>query len=196
MKITIDLTDNQVEFLKLFAANHYPESDQNLATSCPIHLVQTRRERVINPDYDSSAKTEYRFYDNPEYAYESAEELIESKYQYVDCPIAIVSFDDAYASDPFLDIHGEEQIILDENDYLEAYGIESKDFYKVDIEYYYDTVAVFFILEEARRYIKYQGHNLEHPRTYTYGPGYANKGDYKHFWSLLFSIGTTLNSEQ
>lgn len=195
MKITVDLTDNQVEFLKLFAANHYPGSAQNLGTSYPIHLVQTRRERVIDPDHDSSDRTEYRLYDNPEGAYESAEDLIKAKYQYEDCPIAIVSFDDAYDADRFIDIHGEEQIILDEDDYLEAYGIEAKDFYKVNIGYYYDTVAVFFILEEARRYMKYQGHNLTHPRTYTYGPGYANKGDYTHFWSLLFNIGTMLNNE-
>jgi hypothetical protein len=196
MKITVDLTDGQVEFLKRFAANHYPGSDQNLATSYPIHLVQTRRERVIDPDYDNVDRTEYRFCDDPENAYESAEELINAKYQYGACPIAIVSFDDAYAADRFIDIHGEEQVIMEEADYLEAYGIEDKDYLKVSIGYYYDTVAVFFILEEARRYIKYQGHNLRHPRTYTYGPGYSNEGEYKHFWSLLFDLGTMLNNRQ
>jgi hypothetical protein len=101
---------------------------------------------------------------------------------------------EAYAMDRFVDVTGEEWVIVDEDDYFEAYGIEKQKYCKVHTAYYYETVAVFFILDEARNYLKYQGHNLTNPRTYTIGAGYANKGEYHHFWELLFSIGQQLNT--
>lgn len=88
----------------------------------------------------------------------------------------------------FIDVNGEEQVILDENDYLRAYGIDEKSYYKVHTCNYYRTKAIFFILDEAKKYIKYRGHNLTNPRTYTVGAGYANKGEYHHFWELLLVL--------
>lgn len=40
MQITIDLTEEQENFLKEFAAKYYPNSRDNVLTSKPIHLVQ------------------------------------------------------------------------------------------------------------------------------------------------------------
>jgi hypothetical protein len=116
-EITISLTEEQEKFLKLFAQNHYPGAKDNVCTNNPLHLVQTREERVVDPDYDEPDKIKYR------------------------------------------------------------------------------TVAIFFILEEAKKYIKYQGHNLSNPRTYTVSAGYSNKGEYHHFWELLFDMGKRLNEE-
>lgn len=188
-KITIELTEQQEHFLKLFAANHYPGATDNLCSCNPIHVVQTRRERVADPDYGFDVEKYVRDGED----YDSAEDLIRAFWDDVDCPIEIVSFDEASAQDRFTDIDGEEQVILDECDYLNAYGIQGDEYRKVSIEYYYEPVAFFFILAEARRYIEYQRHNLTAPRTYSYSPGYANHGDYEHFWDLLYKLGVMLN---
>ena len=41
-------------------------------------------------------------------------------------------------------------------DYLEAYGIGEGFYNKISVEKYYEDVAFFFILSEAKRYIAYQ----------------------------------------
>lgn len=193
-EITIQLTEQQEHFLRLLATNHYPNAKDNLCTIKPIHIVQTRDERIVDPDYDTPDVVKYYV---PEWTqeYDTAEELIRDFYDDIDCPIPIVSFDTAYNTGEFTDIHGEAQIISDEDDYLEAYGID-KEFYEIaHSEYYFRDIAFFFILSEAKRYIEYQGHNLNNPRTYSYGPGYANHGEYEHFYDLLQSIGNKLNEE-
>lgn len=60
----------------------------------------------------------------------------------------------------------------------------------------YRPIAFFFIRDEAKRYIKYQSHNLHKPRIYTYSPGYSNCGDFIPFWNLLHSIGEQLNNKE
>lgn len=193
--INIELTDQQEYFLKKFASKHYEGSKQNLCTYKPIHLAQTSRERVVDPDYDTPDKVVWVSKDDHEEQYESVDELVKGYYKYDKCPIEIISYDEAYNQDEFVDIYDNECIISDENDYLEAYGIDIDDYYKTSIEYYYETVAYFFSLDEAKRYIEHQGHNLNHPRTYTVSMGYANKGEYEPFWDLLMGIGVKLNEE-
>lgn len=191
---TIDLTERQEYFLKEFAAKHYPGSRDNVGTDRPIHLVQTRRERVVDPDYDSADKITY-FVPDWEEVYDSYQELIAAYYKDKECPIPIVSFDEAYRANDFIDVNGEAQVIFGEEEYLEAYGIK-RDFYcKTFIGYYFETVAYFWTLDEAKRYMEYQGHNLTNPRTYTVSGGYANKGEYYDFWELLFNLGCQLNKE-
>jgi hypothetical protein len=193
--INIELTEQQEYFLKKFASNHYEGSKQNLCTYKPIHLVQTSRERVVNPDYDSPDKVVWISKDDYEEQYDSVEELVRGYYKYDKCPIEIISYEDAYNKDEFIGVYGDEFVISDEKDYLKAYDIDLDDYYKTHIEYYYETVAYFFSLDEAKRYIEYQSHNLNNPRTYTVSMGYANKGEYEPFWDLLMSIGVKLNSE-
>ena len=191
--ITITLNEQQEKFLKQFAQNHFAGAEDNLGTQHPFHAVQTERKRVVDPDYGSVDETKYMVPDWINDGYDSPEELVRAYYEDKQCPIEIVTFDQAYGYDSFIDVSGEEQDILDDEDYLKAYGIDSSFYYKVNIEKYHVDVAYFFILEEANKYIKYQGHNLKNPRTYTYGPGYGNNGDYIHFWELLFKIGKQLN---
>lgn len=192
-QVTIDLTDQQVHFLKEFAAKHYPGAPDNLITEKPIHIVQTRRERVVDPDYDSPDRTVYLDLNSME-DYDSAEELIKAHWEDNECPVPIVSFDEAYKMNDFIDIHGEEAVIVDEDDYMEAYGIDKKEYQCCFSAYYWEPVAFFWILDEAKKYMEYQGHNLRAPRTYTMGPGYANRGGYSEFWDLLYQLGCQLNT--
>jgi len=157
--------------------------------------VQTRDEVAVDPDYEDPDKEQYHVNDWQE-DYDSPQELIEAYWeQRGECPIEIISFDEAYAQSEFIDVTGEGQVIVEEGDYLAAYGISEEFYHKVNIGYRYRTVATFFILDEAKKYLEYQGHNLTNPRTFTVGGGYSNKGEYHHFWELLFKIGENLNKE-
>lgn len=193
--VTIEITEQQEKFLEEFAAKHYEGSKDNVATKQPIHLVQTQRERVVNPDYENYDVVKYIVPDWDYKSFDSAEELIRAWYEDEECSINILSFQEAYDCKRFTNIYGEEVVILDEKDYLEAYGIEDENYSRVFSSKYYETVAYFFILDQAKEYIKYQGHNLSNPRTYTVGAGYANKGEYHHFWELLFNLGKQLSEE-
>jgi len=196
-EITIRLTKEQERYLKEFASKHYSGSDDNLCTSQPLHLVETQIERVIDPDHQDPDKVIY-FVPDSYQDYETMQELIEAYYEHQgeECPIEIVDYDTAYDADEFIGADGEEWVITDEDDYLLAYGIPEDFYYKRNICFDYKTAAVFFILDEARKYKEYQGHNLTNPRTYTIGAGYANHGEYHHFWELLFGIGKQLNEEE
>ena len=193
--ITINLTDEQERYLKEFSLKQFSGSKDNVGTDRPLHVVQTQYNRVVDPDHEDPDKVSYFVPDWCE-DYESMQDLIKAYYQHESdgCPIEIVDYDVAYEASEFIDVNGDEPIILSEDDYLEAYGIPKDFYYKVNTVFDYRTVAVFFILDEAKKYMEYQGHNLTNPRTNTIGAGYANKGGYHHFWDLLFNIGKQLNT--
>ena len=151
-EITVKLTDKQEEFLKLFASKQFEGSRDNVGTNNPLHLVQTQDERVVDPDHEDPDKVSYRVLDSGA-DYDSIEELIAGYWGNCSsvCPIEIVSFDEAYRADEFIDVNGEEQVIMDEDDYMEAYGITKDLYYKTNIVFDYRTVAVFFILDEAKK---------------------------------------------
>jgi len=194
-EVTISLTGEQEKFLKEFSLKQCEGSEDNLGTHHPLHLVQTRDEEVVDPDYETPDKVQYHAVWGEQY--DSPQELIAGYWenQCEECPIEIISYDEAYAQDEFTDAKGEQQVIFGEDSYLSAYGLDEEMYCKVNIGYRYRTVATFFILDEARKYLEYQGHNLTNPRTYTVGAGYANQGEYHHFWELLFGIGEDLNKE-
>jgi hypothetical protein len=196
--LTIQITDEQEKFLKEFAAKQFDGAKDNVSTRDPLHFVQTKRERVVDPDFGYADKTVYILCGDATTGYDTPQELVEAFYedQYDECPIKIVSFDDAYANSDFTNVNGEDHCVLDEDDYFEAYGIKEEDWYSTSIEYYYEDVAFCFILDEAKRYIQYQGHNLCEPRTYTKSPGYSNNSDFVYFRDLLMAIGTQLNQEE
>lgn len=195
MELNIKLTDEQEKLLRKFATDHYPNSEKNYATHHPLFVVETRKERIVNPDYDTVNSISFYVYDWGE-GFSSAEDLIETFWDYNDteCPIEIKPFNkviNTYMND----CNGHITYIADENDYLNAYNFNLN----YDIGYmghYYEPVAYFFVLEEAKRYMEYQSHNLTDPRVNCYGAGYANYGDYHHFYQLLMSIGTQLIKEE
>lgn len=195
-EITIQLTEQQEKFLKIFATNHYPGAKDNLATHHPIHVVQTKRIRHIpyNPEIADfheylplvfSCDSDYRLW------YKSETELIKRYYEHRDKnpSISVKSFKEI----EYTDVYDTERNIIRVNnywDYFKAYGIESVAIAWEEEEY--EDAAFFFILEEARRYIKYQGHNLKEPRIYSFSAGYGNEGEYHHFYDLLLRLGEKL----
>jgi len=197
-KITVSLTDEQEKFLKLFVKNHYPNAKDNLCTSQPIHVVQSYNPHYIPYAEDTAEyfdSDDLRFcWDTDDYSdwFKSDVEAIKSYYDYRDevCPIMIKPFNQVEFSE-MIKVDGNDIHVTDYDDYFRAYGIENMIMAWEHEEW--KDIAYFFILEEARKYIKYQSHNLKSPRTYTLHGGYGNIGEYHHFWELLFGIGKQLN---
>jgi len=189
-KIEIELTENQEKFLKIFAEKQYSGAKDNVCTCDPIHCVQQKRYHVF--DYDSGLG-EYLdeemyeiifLYDvDDTVEFKTAAKLVEYFYSFEDNepPSKIVDFDDSGC--------------FDYQDYFEKYKIDD-EYYRVlfQVAYWEDT-AFFWILDEAKEYLKYQKHNLNEPRTYTKSGGYANHGSYVPFRDLLMKIGVQLNQE-
>lgn len=194
--INIELTDEQIKFLKLFAENHYAGAKDNLYTNYPIHIVQNKRYEYI--PYSVEIRLHYEGFplvfsidDDRHYWYENEIEAVKAWYE-DECPIPIKSFEDLYWEE-IKDIDGNLVTIISYEDYFRAYGIDNATV--AWRTYYWENVAFFFIRKEAIRYMEYQRHNLIEPRVYTFSSGYSNFGDFEHFWDLLMSIGEKLIKE-
>ncbi|MFY2248491.1 hypothetical protein ACOSZH_01270 [Priestia megaterium] len=200
VQVTLSLTERQAEFLKLFAAKQYHGADDNRCTGYPLHIVENKRYQYIpyTPENDSMFEDETLTFSTDD-AYESwfddeketVEDWFECKEE--ECPIEIKSFKDLhynYAKS----VEGEKVFVMDYTDYFKVYGVKITGIaWKLP---YWEKVAPFFILEEAKRYMEYQSHNLHKPRVYTYGAGYANNGEFTHFWELLMQAGNKLNKTE
>lgn len=190
MELAINITEKQKELLKIFAKNHHLNSDKNMATRNPLFIVETRKERLINKEYEDADAIYFHVHEWVE-NYNTVEDIVEDFWFDGKCPIKIKPFDEVFKT-KIRDCNGHEIYIFDEEDYLKAYGFDLS--YEIGyIKYYYEPIAYFFIFEEAEKYLKYQKHNLTSPRINCIGAGYANYGDYHHFYDLLMSIGTKLN---
>ena len=187
MKIEIEVTDLQAKFLKEFAAKHYSGAKDNLCTSMPIHVVQTRDDVYFEADSEYCDESIFVGSDGDEY--KTAEEVVTDYYDDEEPPIPIVPYD-SYMT--LIDTSGAEHFITSPDDYFKVYKMGWDINYCSRVKRYRD-VAFFFILDEAKQYMKYQAHNLNNPRTYTYSPGYSNYGDYEHFYLLLRGLGQKLN---
>jgi len=199
-EITVSITEEQERFLKMFAEKHFHGAYDNRFVRYPIHVVQTKRYRYVPfskdiagsfSDHPLSFTTDFDY----DIWYSSELEAIKDWYQGrgIKCPIPLRSFE-VLEGQFIRDVNGNQVIITDYEDYFQAYGVRLQALaWK---EEYYESIAPFFILEEANRYMKYQGHNLHEPRVYTYGTGYGDQGEYIHFWELLMSIGQKLNGEK
>lgn len=188
MNINIELTDEQVSYLKQFAANQYEGAEDNVCTPKPLHLVQTQIEEYI---HDGGGNGEYDVYINTDdYSerFENERDLV-LKYGKYDNPDDVVDYETAYYEKDSIN----DRTIYDIDDYFKAYGIDSA-IECCSVVRRYETVAYFFILENAKKYIKAQSHNLNNPRTFTVYRGYSNESEYEPFFDLLMSIGTKLNN--
>lgn len=198
-KIEIELTEQQEKFLKLFAEKQYPGADDNVYTCNTIHAVETYR-----PIYIPYHEDQVEYYDGlplkftTDYDYEqwhdSEEELVQEWFERREetPPFEIKAFREIEYET--FEVNDDEIFVMNYDDYFKVYGIEwyAATWIKDD----YEPVAFFFILDEAKRYIEYQRHNLTKPRTYTYSSGYANHGEFNHFRDLLLSMGQKLNKEE
>lgn len=185
MQITIDLTDEQVKYLKQFAANQYENAKDNLGTEKPIHLVQTQEISTVfdgggNGDIDDIFVVDYY----SDYSTFENERDIVLKFS-----------DNEYENEDDVPEY-EETDCYDLEDYLQTYGVPQDVIDTVSVcsrKVSYKTVAYFFILENARKYIKQMAHKLNNPRTYTDYRGYGNEAEFEPFFDLLMSMGTQLN---
>lgn len=186
-KITINLTDEQERFLKKFAAEQHEGAENNLATRKPLHLVQSKKVETLfdDGDYAREMGDEVKYFDTHH------QDVLDSdidvlRFEGV-CEEDIVSFEDA-EHDVINDV-----LIENIDDYFTAYGIDPERYVPISQRDKWETAAYFFILSEAREYIKYQAHNLGTARTMTVSMGYSNNGEYEPFYDLLMGIGEQLN---
>lgn len=200
MQITVELTDQQEKFLKEFAQKQHNGAEDNRYTGNAFHVVENKRYKYLPyhedlEDYFTHLPLVFTTDHDYDYWYEDEVELVKEWYLYGsrgDCPIEIKPFNeirDGY----FVTIEEEKEYISTWNDYFKAYGIEILAMAWKDI--YWEQVAFFFILDEAKSYMEYQKHNLREPRVYTYSAGYANQGDFVPFRNLLLKMGEQLNKE-
>lgn len=198
-EITFSITSQQELFLKRFAENHYPGAYDNHCTAYPIHFVENKRYHHI--PYSEDIKWAYEdeplvftFDSDYEHWQNSEVETVREFYECSgeDCSIEIKHFTELDCKD-VTSVSGKEIFVTNYNDYFEVYGVKLQAM--AWQKEYYEKTALFFVREEAEKYVKYQAHNLNEPRIYTYSSGYANKGDYTHFWDLLMSVGTKLREE-
>ncbi|MGX5627360.1 hypothetical protein [Bacillus cereus] len=198
-KVTVELTAKQAEFLKLFAEKQYDGAEDNQYTCDAFHVVQKKRDRFIPYSEDISPFFDpdiLKFCVDEEHEdwYEDEKEAVKQRYEWLDeeCPLEIKSFEELQYK-RVTGTDGEERFIGDFDDYFKHYGVETYDMAWVEKEW--ENVAFFFILEEAKKYQKYQAHNLGKSRIYTYSAGYDNRGDFAHFRDLLLKMGQELNKE-
>ena len=176
MEIKLNITDEQVKFLKQFAANHYPGAKDNLGTDRPLHLVQTEYTERVYDDGECGDYIEYaNLEDDSGKTYTDPREVVIA-YGCYDDPNNVPDYDSAH-------LHGiDGKIIHDVNDYFETYGI-TDEIIRYSVIRKYQTVAYFFTRQNAQKYIKEQSR------------GYANDDEYMHFYDLLLKIGQMVSSE-
>ncbi|MFJ8528344.1 hypothetical protein [Bacillus sp. NPDC094106] len=195
-KVTIEITKIQEQLLKEFVNNHFPGAEANHATGNPYFVVQRKVYETI--PYDS--EIEFLFEDTP-----LVFKLNVYGSQWIKSEVeAVKSWFSLIGEIAHIEIESYEEMLNNEykNPYDELITVENyHDYFRVfdvkmpEIEWRkesYVDVATFFIEQKAKDYMKYQAHNLNEPRVFTKGPGYANDGDFIPFRNLLFSVGTEL----
>lgn len=161
------ISDKDKEILELIhKIKEDRKNSNNRMTAEPIYLVQTRRERRVNLDYDSCDVE--RLY---------IQELAEDGF----CPTIEDIRDGALRSTSLpcnVVMDMEESNNLDEVlRILNEYDLNNdNEIYIMYLEYYWDTRAYFFSEEEAEDYRAYQSHNLGVSRLFVDNIGYSNGG--------------------
>ncbi len=161
------ISDKDKEILELIhqIKDERKKSD-NRMTAKPIYLVQTRRERHINLDYDSCDVKRLYIRELAEDGFcPTIEDVKEGALRSTSLPCnAVMDIEEVNSLNEILKILDEYELNTD-NDICIMY-----------LEYYWDTVAYFFSEEEAERYRVYQSHNLGVSRLFVDNVGYANGG--------------------
>ncbi|AFV21776.1 MULTISPECIES: hypothetical protein [Bacillus] len=195
-KVIIEITKEQEQFLKEFANHHFPGAEANHATGNPYFVVQSKVYDSIPYNSEIESLFEYTPLVFKVNVYGS--EWVESEVEAVEswflltgeyAHIKIESYEEMLHKE-YSNPYDELITVENYNDYFQVFGVEMKGI-AWRKESYVDK-AIFFIKPQAEAYMKYQAHNLNEPRIYAKGPGYANDGDFVPFRNLLFSIGSEL----
>ena len=164
--MNIELTENEVGFLKQYASVFRQERDFDCTTD-PIVVVEDIEEFVAADGYGD--KTVFVWNE------ESFSSLTELKNE-----LKVNNYSKNDIS-----------LICDD---LEYYGhCKKHNIQKFSIHVTYRPIAYFLTRAEADKYVKYQSHNLKSPRVYTRSCGYANYGDLQCLYQLLLKMGQQLN---
>lgn len=186
MEVRLDIKDtNTLDFLKQFYERHCKNTDDNLCTYKPIHLVQSK-EYTYAP-YSSELINEWDwevcFMEMGDYGVIRDEVEFLSYYFEIENAIPFEELEQVELE------KGGNFVIFDYDDYFEYYGLEKSDYEILCRKHYWQTRAYFLIRQQAEEYKKYQKHNLGESRVYTDSSGYSNYGEWESFYDLLLSIG-------
>lgn len=195
-KVNVELSENQVDFLKLLVKEHYDGADGNDCTSAPFFIVQN--QTCSYADYNEDQDYEVCYIDNEGNEWSTLEEIVEDYHSNQSIPLE--ERDVPYMpyckclNKKIVSVYGHVWDIDGEEAYLRAYGVEwdIKKYAKIP---HYKNAALFFTRKEAERYMQYQKHNLKNPRIYIDGPGYSNEGDFEPLRNILMQLGNTLLKE-
>lgn len=144
------------------------KTQENFATRNPIYLVQKRRERIVDPEYDT---VEIQRLYIPEISCEgfcpTFEDVKDGELRQTPLPCEFV-------------MELEECENIEEMfEMFSKYFSEDDLYYNTRLtnaEYYWETMAYFLILKDAQEYQQYQKHNLGVSRIYADYVGYGNAG--------------------
>ena len=173
----INLTQQEIKFLKQFAKKQQDGAKDNVGTLTPIHVVERKHKHFVEDGSDEA----WIDPDNEYEEFESFDDLVEARIKRGENlpPYGEVKYEDV--NDVWID---------DQKSYCKAYGINAYSGRYVES---HQPVAFFLILDEAKRYKNgYQSHNCGDCRVYTYGLGYSNTGDMPTFRALLMRLGQQL----
>lgn len=193
----IELDDREIKLLKQYAKVYEGERDIDW-TADPIVLVQNKVKRDVSGEHNFDL-IEYEVYVDDrciceDWLFSDLEEVIENIREYF-----------IQGGDSGLDEEEFDEVTEDMRYHLE--GFYSSDIWEYEgkhinitvkkrfFEYYYKTVAYFFTRAEAKKYVKYQAHNLHEPRVFASYAGYANNGDFPIFQKLLLRLGKQVLEE-
>lgn len=215
-ELKLQTTERTLQFLRQFAALQFPGSPDNLATGHPYHIVQS-----YSPKYLCKVKEEEWEYDFV-YAcgdlghakfFDSPTEAILDAHGYRSVEAYNQAVKDGTQTGPLLEpwdaswrcfgsiYHeiatqdGEEAVITSTAEYAALYGIDEDSWHVVGVIPGWRDKSIHFTLQEARRYMDYQCHNLSRARTYTDGAGYGDRGDFIPMWDFLYDAGVTALEE-
>lgn len=155
------------------------KTQDTYGTRNPIYLVQRRKTRTVDPEYDTVE--EKRLY-IPEISVEgfcpTFEDVKDGILRETPLPCDFVMELEDCGS------------IEEMRSTFKSYFSEEDDYYYAEllkVGYYWETVAYFLTLEDARQYQHYQAHNLGVNRVYVDYAGYDNRGLFAQLLEVLDS---------
>ena len=155
------------------------KTQDTYGTRNPIYLVQRRKTRTVDPEYDTVE--EKRLY-IPEISvdgfYPTFEDVKDGILRETSLPCDFVMELEDCGS------------IEEMHSTFKSYFSEEDDYYYAEllkIGYYWETVAYFLTLEDAKQYQHYQAHNLGVNRVYVNYAGYNNRGLFAQLLEVLDS---------
>lgn len=194
-------TAEQEYYLRQFAALQFPGSPDNVETRAPYHMVQTRDDRLESISQsdaeDGTFGDDVVLGDSCGNVFQRCVDYVSANYDNDgDEALEIVDYPVQGGVIRILNNPDDAIYVADLDDYWDAYGIDANTISYYRREKDYRDVSIHFTLKEAKRYMQYQGHNLKQPRTYTYGPGYGDRGDWETLRTFLYEEGKKLLAEE